>query len=247
MVPGPPTEPSPHPTGNRFDYWVKAAGTSYRESSLRISEFGPEEGAHYARRTCDIEFYYANGWGELWGIADRGSYDLGLHSEQSGHDLTWTGKDSDGTDVQILPEVVEPAVGLDRLFLAVLIDAYAEEGEGKNRRVVMRLPPAIAPIRHAVLPVVRKPELERVASEIADTLTVLGVTDVDVTGSIGRRYRRQDEVGTPFCVTVDSESLEDNCVTVRFRDSMNQARVPIHDLPNFLRARDHLSTDGFEN
>ena len=222
-----------------LDYWVKERKAWYerfglRAENLRLREHTIEERAHYSRGTFDIEYSFPWDWGELEGIADRGDYDLGQHEEYSGEDLRYF---DEATKQHIRPEVIEPAAGATRATLAFLVDAYDEEPDGDEMRVVLRLHPALAPIKAAVLPLQRKPELTNLAKDIRSKVRKRYVTQYDETGSIGRRYRRQDEIGTPFCITPDFQSLEDSTVTVRDRDSMTQERIPIEGLVAWLEAR----------
>ncbi len=220
-------------------YWVNERKSWYerlgiRSENLRLREHTKEELSHYSRGTFDVEFKYPFGWGELEGIADRGDFDLTQHETYSGEELRYF---DEGTKQQIRPEVIEPAAGADRAALAFLLDAYDEEQDGNETRVVLRLHPALAPYKAAILPLQRKPDLIALAKEIRQTLRKQFMTAYDETGSIGRRYRRQDEVGTPFCITPDFQSLEDRTVTVRDRDSMTQERIGIEELESWLAAR----------
>ncbi len=222
-----------------FEYWVTERFNWYvahgiPESMLRIRPHDPEELSHYSVATSDIEFAYPWGWGELEGIANRTDFDLRRHSEESGVDLTYFDQE---TDTHYLPHVVEPAAGADRTTLAFLLAAYEEEEVRGEKRTVLHLHPRIAPLKVAVLPLSKNEQLAPIAAEIAAALRPYLQIDTDTAGAIGRRYRRQDEVGTPFCVTVDFDSLEDHAVTVRERDSMLQERVPIGNLLEHLRPR----------
>ena len=196
-----------------------------------------EELSFYSKGTTDIEYLFPFGWGELWGIADRTDYDLSRHMEASKEDLTYLDPE---TNEKYVPYCVEPAVGVDRLFLMFLCDAYNEEevGEG-DTRVVLKLHPALAPIKVAVLPLKKNNEdIKATAHKIKKILLGSGFRTVyDDTAGIGKLYRRQDEVGTPFCVTVDFQTLEDNTVTVRDRDTMAQERVAIDDLKEYVAKR----------
>ena len=172
------------------------------------------------------------GWGELWGVADRTDYDLTQHQNTSGKDLTYFDQE---TNEHYIPYVIEPSLGVERSFLAVLCDAYDEEvvdTEKNDTRVVLRFHPALAPFKAAVLPLSKK--LSEKALAIKDELSAEFMIDFDEAGSIGKRYRRQDEIGTPFCITYDFESEEDNCVTVRDRDTMEQVRIPISELKSYI-------------
>jgi glycyl-tRNA synthetase len=222
-----------------LDYWVKERQTWYerlgiRAENLRLREHTQAQRAHYSRGTFDIEYRFPWDWGELEGIADRMDYDLGKHEEYSGEDLRYF---DEATKQHIRLEVIEPAAGATRATLAFLVDAYDEEADGDETRVVLRLHPALAPIKAAILPLQRKPELTNLAKEIRSTVRQRYMTQYDETGSIGRRYRRQDEIGTPFCITPDFQSLEDSAVTVRDRDTMTQERIAIDHLVDWLEAR----------
>ncbi len=218
----------------RFLHWI-GLGTA----RLRMREHGPEELSHYSKRTVDYEYYFPFGWKELCGLAYRTDYDLRRHQEYSGEDLSYFDQER---NERFIPHVVEPTMGVERLFLALLVDAYHEEPavdvSGKPyTRVVLRFHPRIAPFKAAVLPLMRKPELVQRAREVAALLRPHFMIDYDETQSIGRRYRRQDEIGTPYCVTIDYETLDDNAVTIRDRDTMEQVRVPISSLVEELRHR----------
>ena len=208
--------------------------------NLRVRPHDPDELSHYSKATSDIEYPFPWGWGEVQGIANRTDFDLKAHSKASGEDLTYF---DDETKEHITPYVIEPAVGVDRIFLTFLINAYTEEeaptGEGKTeKRVVLKLHPALAPIKVAILPLSRNEKLTPKAREVYDLVRPHFVCQYDDSQSIGRRYRRQDEVGTLLCVTVDFQTVEeDNAVTIRDRDTMEQVRVPIPDLVAALRDR----------
>ena len=207
------------------------------EAMLRLRPHDPDELSHYSVGTSDVEFEYPWGWGELEGIANRTDYDLTKHSEFSGEDLSYFDQE---TNERYVPYVIEPAAGADRATLAFLLAAYHEEeaptADGKvEKRTVLRLDPRLAPIKVAVLPLSKKDELVAVTERVAGALRRHFMIDVDLAGSIGRRYRRQDEVGTPLCVTIDFDTLEDDAVTVRDRDTMEQVRVPIDDLVDVVR------------
>jgi len=220
-----------------FEYWVKERLEWYkrygiREENLRLREHGPEELSHYSKATYDIEYNFPFGWSELEGIANRTDFDLRRHAEFSGKDMTYFDEE---TGEHIYPYVIEPSGGIDRAALAFLVDAYHEEEVRGRKRVLLRLHHDLAPVKVAVLPLLRnRPEVVALAKEIARDLRPHFVVMYDDTASIGRLYRRQDEVGTPYCVTVDVQSLEDKAVTVRERDSMEQARPPIAELKGFL-------------
>jgi glycyl-tRNA synthetase len=224
------------------DYWLKERMRWYldlgmREENLKLREHEADELSHYAKRTYDIEYNFPNmGWSELEGIANRTDFDLKAHSEHSGEDLSYFDPE---TEERFVPYVIEPAVGVERPTLAFLIDAYREEeaptASGKvEKRTVLRLHKRLAPVKVAVLPLSKHADLTPVADQVAGDVRRKLVTDFDVTGSIGKRYRRQDEIGTPFCVTVDFDTLEDDAVTVRERDSMEQERVPVAGLVDYL-------------
>ena len=201
-----------------------------KEERLRLRDHEKEELSHYSAATVDFEYLFPFGWGELWGIADRTDYDLTQHMKHSGENLEYNNPDE---GERFVPYVIEPALGVERLCLAALCDAYDEEtlGEGDSR-VVLRLHPALAPIKAAVLPLSKK--LSEKAEEIYGGLSKYFMADYDDGGSIGKRYRRQDEVGTPFCITVDFDTLQDGCVTVRERDSMTQVRVKTDELYKYI-------------
>ena len=208
--------------------WLLSLGMN--EETLRLRDHEQEELSFYSKATCDIEFLFPFGWGELWGIADRTDYDLSRHIEVSGEDLRYI---DPVTNEKYIPYCIEPSLGADRVALAFLCNAYDEEeiGEG-DVRTVLRLHPALAPFKAAILPLTKK--LSDKSDEIYDELSKYFMIDTDVSGSIGKRYRRQDEVGTPFCITVDFDTLEDDCVTVRFRDTMEQERIKISELKDFI-------------
>ena len=200
---------------------------------LRYRDHDPEELAFYSKATTDIEYLFPFGWGEVWGIADRTDYDLKRHMQYSGESLEYLDPE---TNEKYVPYCIEPSVGLDRLVLMTLCDAYDEETlEGGDVRVVMHLSPIVAPIKAAVLPLSKK--LEDKARDVQNLLAKYMPVIYDDTGSIGKRYRRQDAVGTPFCITIDFDSLEDNQVTIRERDSMSQIRLPIEKLVEYLSVK----------
>ncbi|HET6618049.1 MAG TPA: glycine--tRNA ligase [Gemmatimonadota bacterium] len=205
-----------------------------REEKMRIHEHGPDELAHYAAAAFDIQYEFPFGWQELEGIHDRTDFDLSRHEEHSGKKLSYFDEES---KERYIPYVVETSAGVDRTMLMCLVDGFREEGEGKDARTVLRLSPRIAPIKLAVFPLVRRDGMPELASEIYRGLQRRWSAFYDDGGSIGRRYRRQDEAGTPFCVTVDGESVADRTVTVRDRDSMEQARVPVDGLEEWLAER----------
>ncbi len=208
--------------------WLLSLGLSAEK--LRARDHDPEELSHYSNATVDFEYQFPFGWGELWGIASRTDFDLKRHMEHSGEDFHYAEPE---TNVKYVPYCIEPAVGVDRLTLAYLIDSYDEETlEDGSARTIMHLHPALAPIKAAVLPLSKK--LSEKAHEVYAQLAKELVVNYDDAGAIGRRYRRHDEIGTPFCVTIDFDTLEDQMVTVRDRDSMAQSRVAITELNAFL-------------
>ena len=218
-----------------YDYWKNYSfnwllSLGMNEETLRLRDHEKEELSFYSKATCDIEFLFPFGWGELWGIADRTDYDLSRHIEVSGEDLRYI---DPVTNEKYIPYCIEPSLGADRVALAFLCNAYDEEeiGEG-DVRTVLRLHPALAPFKAAILPLTKK--LSEKSDEVYNELSKYFMIDTDVSGSIGKRYRRQDEIGTPFCITVDFDTLEDDCVTVRFRDTMEQERIKISELKDFI-------------
>ena len=219
-----------------FKYWKNFCkdwllGLGIKEENLKLRDHDPEELCFYSNATTDFEFKFPFGWGELWGVADRTDYDLNAHMKVSGKDLSYL---DPVTNERYVPYVIEPSLGVERMVLAILCNAYEEqELEGGDSRVVMHFHPALAPIKVAVLPLQKK-ALGDKATEIFRELSKDFMTQYDETGSIGKRYRRQDEIGTPYCVTVDFDTLEDNSVTVRERDSMEQVRMPIADLKAYF-------------
>lgn len=220
-----------------YDYWVKERFDWYvkfgiKPENLRLREHGKDELAHYAKSCHDIEYLFPMGWSELEGIANRTDFDLRQHESHSGKDLHYF---DEATKGQYIPYVIEPSAGADRATLAFLIDAYREEDVRGEKRVLLSLHQELAPIKAAVLPLLRnRPEIVAMAKKIAGDLRRHFRAVYDDTGSIGRLYRRQDEIGTPYCVTVDVQSLTDKEVTVRDRDSMEQDRIPIERLREYL-------------
>ncbi|MCL2574455.1 MAG: glycine--tRNA ligase [Defluviitaleaceae bacterium] len=218
-----------------FDYWKQFCidwllGLGIAKENVRWRDHGEDELSHYSKATTDIEVMFPFGWGELWGIANRTDFDLKAHQEHSNEDMQYFDQES---GEKFVPYVIEPSLGCDRLALAFICDAYHEEVlDEKDARVVLKLHHAIAPIKAAILPLSKK--LAEPATKIYQDLCKDFVCDYDDAGSIGKRYRRYDEIGTPFCITYDFESEEDGAVTVRFRDSMEQERVKIADLKQFL-------------
>ncbi|MGH2652204.1 MAG: glycine--tRNA ligase, partial [Actinomycetota bacterium] len=210
-----------------WDYWCAQRLRWYtdlgiKEEHLRLRRHDPDELSHYSAGTADVEYLYPWGWGELEGIANRTDYDLTRHMEHSGEDLTFFDQE---TETRYVPHVVEPSAGATRAMMAFLMDAYDEEEVRGEKRTVLHLDPRLAPVKVAVLPLSRNDQLVPVASEVADLLRPHFMIEEDSAGAIGRRYRRQDEIGTPLAVTIDFETLEDRAVTVRDRDSMDQDRV----------------------
>ena len=219
-----------------FDFWVNKRLDWYKrigipEEKLRLREHEKNELAHYASKTVDIEFDYPWGWGELEGIANRGTFDLSSHESSSGKDLSYF--DSE-TNEKITPVVIEPAGGLTRTLFALLCSTYDEEVINDTTRTLFRFNFEIAPVQIGILPLSKKEELINVSNDIQQTLQKFYRTEVDITQSIGKRYRRQDEIGTPYCVTIDFDSLEDLSVTIRNRDSMDQERIKIEDLLDYF-------------
>jgi len=221
-----------------MDYWTNKRlnwykGLGLKEEYLRLRPHEPDELAHYAKSTVDIEYLYPWGWGELEGIADRGNYDLKAHQEKSGKDLTYfDSKDN----TKHLPSVIEPAGGLTRTLFAVLLSTYEEEKlENGDIRTLFKMNFEIAPIQIAILPLSKKDDLINICNEIDTILSSQYRTEIDVTQSIGKRYRRQDEIGTPNCITVDFETLDDRCVTIRNRDTMKQERIQISKLVEYFQ------------
>ncbi len=215
--------------------WLKDVGIT--DDNLRFRDHDPEELAFYSNATTDIEYLFPFGWGELWGIADRTDYDLKQHNEHSGKAQEYFDQQ---TGEHYVPYVIEPSLGADRVALAILVDAYDEElltdSKGnEDKRVVLRLHPFLAPYKAAVLPLSKK--LSEQAQEVYDVLSKEFMIEFDDTGSIGKRYRRQDEIGTPFCITYDFDSQEDGGVTIRMRDSMEQVRVPIGEVVEWIREK----------
>ena len=220
-----------------FDYWRGFCrdwllNLGMTEENMRLRDHEKEELAFYSKATTDIEFLFPFGWGELWGVADRTDYDLKQHIDHSGNDLTYFDQEA---NEHYIPYVIEPSLGADRVALAFLCDAYDEEvidAEKNDTRVVLRLHPYLAPFKAAVLPLSKK--LNDKAQAVFQELSKFFMVDYDDAGSIGKRYRRQDEIGTPFCITYDFDSENDQCVTIRERDSMKQERVSIESLAHWL-------------
>ena len=218
-----------------FEYWRKFCkdwllNLGMKEENIRLRDHSPEELVFYSKGTTDIEFAFPFGWGELWGIADRTDYDLTAHQTHSKEDMSYLDPE---TNEKYIPYVIEPSVGADRVTLAFLCNAYEEqELEEGDTRIVLHLHPALAPYKAAILPLSKK--LNDKADEVFQTLAKAFPVDYDEAGSIGKRYRRQDEIGTPYCITVDFDTLEDNQVTVRDRDTMEQIRIPIDQVEKYI-------------
>ncbi|MBO4277963.1 MAG: glycine--tRNA ligase, partial [Clostridia bacterium] len=230
-----------------FAYWRSFCrdwllGLGLKEENLRLRDHGPKELAFYSKGTTDFEFMFPFGWGELWGVADRTDYDLTQHINVSGQDLSYFDQEK---NERYIPYVIEPSLGVERSVLAFLVDAYDEEDIGKDGkediRTVLRLHPFLAPFKAAVLPLSKK--LAEPAEKLYKELAAEFPVDYDEAGSIGKRYRREDEIGTPFCITVDFQTVgdetnpADNCVTIRERDSMEQVRIPIEEVKNHIAER----------
>ena len=222
-----------------YDFWKAARRDWYaelgiREDHLRLRDHDPDELSHYSSATADVEYLFPIGWSELEGIANRGDFDLTQHAKFSGEKLEYFDPQ---TKDRYVPHVIEPAAGADPATLAFMVDAYDEEEVEGEQRTVLKLHPRLAPVKAAVLPLVRKDDQPAVAQEVYGALRGLMQSEYDEGGSIGRRYRRQDEIGTPYCVTIDHQTLEDRTVTVRDRDSLSQERIAIDALPGELAAR----------
>ena len=224
-----------------FEYWRSFCknfllSLNIKEENLRLRDHSAEELCFYSKATTDFEYLFPFGWGELWGVADRTDYDLTQHINTSGKTLDYFDPE---TNERYVPYVIEPSLGVERLFLTVLVEAYDEENLGTEDkpdvRTVMRFHPALAPYKACVLPLSKK--LSEQAGEVYDMLAKKFCVDYDETGSIGKRYRRQDEIGTPLCVTYDFDSVEDGCVTVRDRDTMQQERIKIEDLAAYIEKK----------
>ena len=221
-----------------FKYWKDYChqfllSLGMKDENIRLRDHEQAELSHYSNATTDIEFLFPFGWGELWGIADRTNFDLTQHQTHSGKSCEYFDPE---TNEKYIPYVIEPSLGADRVALAFLCDAYDEEevGEG-DVRTVLRLHPALAPYKAAVLPLSKK--LSEPARELWTKLADHFMVDYDEAGTIGKRYRREDEIGTPFCITYDFESQEDGCVTIRFRDTMEQVRLPMDEVLSFIEER----------
>ena len=223
-----------------FQYWRSYCknfllSLGIKEENLRLRDHDPEELCFYSKATTDFEYLFPFGWGELWGIADRTDYDLTQHQNHSGKSLEYFDPDD---NTKYIPYVIEPSLGVERLFLSIVTEAYDEElidAEKNDVRTVMHIHPALAPVKACILPLVKK--LKEPAGELYAQLAKKFVVEYDEAGAIGKRYRRQDEIGTPFCITYDFDTLEDGCVTVRDRDTMQQERVAIADLEKYLEEK----------
>ena len=222
-----------------FNYWLEERFNWYvnlgiKKGNLRLRPHTKGELAHYARACCDVDYLFPMGWSEMEGIANRGDYDLVQHATHSGKSLDYF---DDETKTRFVPYIIEPSAGVDRSTLAFLCDAYDEQPDKDDIRVLLHLHPRLAPIKVAVLPLSRREKLVELAKRIHANLRQCWTVQYDDAQSIGRRYRRQDEIGTPFCITVDFQSLEDEQVTIRERDTMNQIRVPVSELKATLAAK----------
>ena len=224
-----------------FQYWREFCknwllSLGIKEENIRLRDHDKEELCFYSKATTDFEYLFPFGWGELWGVADRTDYDLNQHIKTSGKSLDYFDPE---TNERYVPYVIEPSLGVERLFLSVVVEAYDEENIGTEEkpdvRTVMRFHPALAPFKACVLPLSKK--LSEQAGELYAELSKHFCIDYDETGSIGKRYRRQDEIGTPFCITYDFDSVEDKCVTIRDRDTMQQERVKIDDLVEYINKK----------
>ena len=239
-----------------FSYWRSFChkfllDIGLKDENLRLRDHDPKELSFYSKATTDFEFLFPFGWGELWGVADRTSYDLTQHQNASGQDLTYYDQEK---NEHYIPYVIEPSLGVERSFLAVLVDAYDEQVVGQDKkgaddvRTVMHFHPALAPFKCAILPLSKKEVLTGPAMELYSELSKYFMCDYDETGSIGKRYRREDEIGTPFCITFDFDTVgdaqkgtpADNCVTIRERDSMEQVRLPISEVREYISQRIRL-------
>jgi len=229
----------PEEASEWFDYWLEQRMAWYVDlgmdkDNIRLRAHETDELSHYSAGTSDVEYQFPWGWDELEGIANRTDFDLRAHAEKSGEDLRYYDQEA---DTRFFPHVIEPAAGATRTTFAFLIDGYSEEEVRDETRVVLKLDPRLSPVKVAVLPLSKKEELMGDTDAVATALRPSWQIEVDVTQSIGRRYRRQDEIGTPFCVTVDFDTLEDRAVTVRDRDTMNQDRVALDQVVDYLRDR----------
>jgi len=223
----------------KFDDWKKTCWSWYlalgvKKDNLRYREHEEDELSHYSSMTFDIEYQFPFGWGELMGLAYRGNFDLTQHQKYSGVNMEYTDPQ---TNNKYIPHVIEPSFGADRTVLITLLDAYDEDEIGGEKRVVMRFAPQIAPVKAAIFPLMKKEELTSIAKELFDTLKKDFVIEYDESGAIGKRYRRQDEIGTPYCITIDYDTLEDKTVTIRDRDTLEQERVKISKIPEILKEK----------
>jgi glycyl-tRNA synthetase len=225
----------PHQDDEPFEYWRRERMRWYTDvlgltpERLRMYDHPKESLSHYSTQTTDIEYEFPFGWGELEGIADRTDFDLKVHQDHSKQDLTYLDPE---TNERYLPWVIEPAVSVDRILITLLLDAYDEDVVNNEPRVLLRLHPNVAPVQVAVVPLSKKEELIKVAREVQRQMQGQFRVEYDQTGgNIGRRYRRQDEIGTPFCITIDFDTLQDKAVTIRHRDTTEQDRVPVAELP----------------
>ncbi|HOQ89560.1 MAG TPA: glycine--tRNA ligase, partial [Candidatus Hydrogenedentes bacterium] len=228
-----------------FASWQEAIWQWYlsiglKEQHMRWYEHPKESLAHYSKRTVDVEYEFPFGWGELQGLANRGTFDLTQHSKHSGKDLRFFDPEK---NERLIPTVIEPSAGVDRTILALLCEAYDEEEVEGETRVVMRFAPRMAPIKAGVFPLVKKGGLAEVAREFEQKLRRRFKTVYDDSGAIGRRYRRQDEIGTPYCVCVDFETLENQTVTIRDRDTMEQVRLPMDEVADYIGKRVSIERD----
>jgi glycyl-tRNA synthetase len=219
-----------------YEYWIEQRLQWYldlglRQAMLRVREHSAEERSHYSSGTSDIEYLYPIGWQELEGVANRGDFDLTQHTQHSGTKLEWVGQEGE----RYTPHVIEPAVSIERIFVAMLVDAYDEEVVAERDRTVLRLHPLVAPVKAAILPLIpRNVEMVAKSRDLLDVLRKRWLVEYDDSGQIGRRYRRQDEIGTPWAFTIDDQTLEDDTVTVRDRDSLAQERLPLSGVPAWL-------------
>jgi glycyl-tRNA synthetase len=219
-----------------YEYWIEQRLQWYldlglRQAMLRVREHSPEERSHYSSGTSDIEYLYPIGWQELEGVANRGDFDLTQHTQHSGTKLEWVGQEGE----RYTPHVIEPAVSIERIFVAMLVDAYDEEVVAERDRTVLRLHPLVAPVKAAILPLIpRNEDMVAKSRDLLDVLRKRWLVEYDDSGQIGRRYRRQDEIGTPWAFTIDDQTLEDDTVTVRDRDSLAQERLPLSGVPAWL-------------
>jgi glycyl-tRNA synthetase len=226
----------PDEAAHWYEYWIEQRLNWYldlglRRSQLRVREHGAEERSHYSSATSDIEYLYPIGWQELEGVANRGDFDLTQHTKHSGTKLEWVGQEGE----RYTPHVVEPAVSIERIFVAMLVDGYDEEVVAERDRTVLRLHPEVAPIKAAILPLIpRNDDMVARSRDLLQRLRRRWMVEYDDGGQIGRRYRRQDEIGTPWAFTIDDQTLEDDTVTVRDRDSLAQERLSLADVPDWL-------------